>query len=368
VPVRFNSHTLGVLSSDPGSDVVSISKDHTHTEEWTLEDAGDHKYYIASPDHKHLVDVHGHLTLSPNKDGWETFSIIDGSSGQAFIKTHRDMFLQDAHGALQAVPNADNWEKWWVHDTEGYPACRFETANLFCFLVTRSWGHEMEMVKHMNEKQASVFSCDDAMVFSDTAIKLGEENPFWTTQISHDILKHDAGVYENHHLFEQVWSYVWHEGRYHHADWVIKTDPDTVFIPNRLRSRLGGSSHAKNHDTFYANCGTSPADAHMYGPLEVFSAHAVEKYYGGWWNKCRHNVKLQGGDWFEEKYMTECLKNVGVAINPFLNLDLLSDPHCDPALTAPDCKSNAAAMHPVKTVEEWDKCWQDAHHGEDGHD
>lgn len=66
--------------------------------------------------------------------------------------------------------------------------------------------------------------------------------------------------------------------------------------------------------------------------------------------------------------MTACFKNLGVKINPYLNLNLLSDPHCNIGWTPPDCTGPAVAMHPLKTVEEWNKCYEAAHHGEDGDD
>merc|ERR1712039_879208 len=103
-------------------------------------------------------------------------------------------------------------------------------------------------------------------------------------------MKHEASEYSDKHLFEKVWDHVWHDGRYRLADWVVKTDPDTVFLPNRLHGRLGGSSHAGSHATFYANCGFSAVDAYLYGPLQVFSSAAVDAYYAGWLATCRDNL------------------------------------------------------------------------------
>merc|ERR1712066_795593 len=74
-------------------------------------------------------------------------------------------------------------------------------------------------------------------------------------------------------------------GAYKHADWVIKTDPDTVFVSDRLRARLGGPVHARTHSTFFANCAAKvdvQAKEHphfMYGPLEVYSSKAVDTFF-----------------------------------------------------------------------------------------
>jgi len=262
--VRFQSHLRQRLSFNPDEDEVHLSADKGVWEQWALVDAGDGKFFITNKLGQHLSDNDGTIGLSADMDHKEKWTISDGSLGQAFLKSHRGMFLQDAGGRLGFSRDADGWEKWWIHDIEGYPGCRFESANLFCFLVMRSWGHELEMVKNMHEKKASVFACDSSMVFSDATIQLGKWA--WSTHMISNVLQHDNGAFEDHHLFEQIWAYVWHDRRYRLADWVVKTDPAAVFIPDRLRARLGGRSHAKTHDSFYATCGDDE-NAYMYGPL-----------------------------------------------------------------------------------------------------
>merc|ERR1712217_1011913 len=116
-------------------------------EEWTLSDAGDGKYFVASHDGQYLSDYHGYVHLTSNQGHSEEWTISDAGFGLAFIRSHRGSFLQDSHGLLGMSPNPDNFEKWSVHDLDSNPGCKFETANLFCFVVMRSWGDDLDLMR-----------------------------------------------------------------------------------------------------------------------------------------------------------------------------------------------------------------------------
>merc|ERR1719491_1655005 len=172
-------------------------------------------------------------------------------------------------------------------------------------------------------------------------------------------------MYKNSDLFLSVWQRVKADGRFKAADWTIKTDPDTVFLPDRLRARLGGRAHAAHYSTFYANCAAkvdiqSKEHPHfMYGPLEIFSSAAMEVYFKGS-DKCKKEVGLGKSMW-EERFMTHCLEFLGTKINPHMSLHLLSDPHCDNSGVAPDCLGDSVAFHNFSSVESHTECWTAAH-------
>merc|ERR1712066_741850 len=176
-------------------------------------------------------------------------------------------------------------------------------------------------------------------------------------------------MYKNSDLFMKAWQKVKEEGAYKHADWVIKTDPDTVFVSDRLRARLGGPVHARTHSTFFANCAARDdvqAKEHphfMYGPLEVFSQAAIDTLFTGM-ESCKTEVGL-GKDMFEERYITHCLEVLGVKMNVYMDLHLLQDPRCDNTVAVPDCTSDAVAFHHTffRSPEAYSKCWKTAHEG-----
>lgn len=377
MPLRLNSHRLQTVTVDDGNN-LRLDHHHGQREEFilshaTINEKGHQEYYLESYNGNHITDVHGKLQLTPNKGGWETFLISDAGQGQSFIRTHRGQFFQDYWGHLALTPNADGWEKWWVHTTEGKPACKFESTRLFCFVVMRNFGNDKELVQTQYNDKTGIFKCEDSQVMSGHVVDLsGGSGAFMTTKIDNGKIHHDEGMHQNHDLFIEVWAKVKHDGRYKNADWIVKTDPDTLFIPDRLRARLGGRSHAEMHATFYANCAgahdiqKTDRDVFMYGALEVFSKAAIEKYFQNV-EQCEAKVTFEQGGWWEERFITHCLEMHGVKINSWLNgdLNLLSDPHCQAHLQEPDCEGTAVAFHPLPTAEKWDACYKTAHQGED---
>jgi len=300
-----------------------------------------------------------------NKSKW---MVVDASNDKAFIKSHSGEYLQDHDGLLKTTKNSDAWEKWdIIAASTGSRACTFNPTRLLCFTVMRS--ENKELLKHQSSKMLGVFGCDDYLVISseETDLQHGHK----TVPISHDLLAHRKGMFKNKDLFLLVWKQVKLNGKYKDVDWIVKVDPDTVLLPNRLRERLAGKSHAQKRATFYANCAAEvdvQAKEHkhfMYGPLEVFSHAAILAYFDGE-EKCKNEVE-NGQDMWEERYMTHCLLLLGADMNPHLSLNLLKDPHCDNSDAEPDCTSGAAAFHhDFTSPDAYDKCWANALSSKEG--
>merc|ERR1712113_324013 len=170
-------------------------------------------------------------------------------------------------------------------------------------------------------------------------------------------------MYKNSDLFLTVWQKIKEEDSYEKADWIIKVDSQTVFVPNRLRARIGGHAHALAHATYFANCAansdvqSSEQPRFMYGPLEIFSHKAVETFFHGF-DECKEHIGLGKSMW-EERYITHCLDRLNVKINTFMTKHLLDDPHCDNG-AKPDCMSTAVAFHPFDSPETYSQCWNKA--------
>jgi len=263
--------------------------------------------------------------------------------------------------------NADAWEKWSVSTIDGNEGCHFQSTSLFCFTVMRSWGFGLGVLQKQIELGAGIFGCEDFLVLSDKEVQLSSTPQVRTTLITDESMSNRRGMYKNSGLFLNIWKKVKVDGRYKAADWIIKSDPDTVFLPDRLRMRVGGKTHANHRATFYANCAAkvdvqSAEHPHfMYGPLEVFSNAAVVAYFGSG-DRCEKEVGLGDAMW-EERYMTHCLELLDVKMNTHLSLNLLSDPHCDNIEVSSDCSSGAVAFHNFGTSESYQQCWSNAHAG-----
>lgn len=348
-------------------------------EQWVLNstgDAGMTEYTITSHRGERLEDADGDLRLSSDEVAApQKWNLTDAGDGQVFIRSHRGQFLHDNHGHLRLAPNADNWEKWNITTLSGKRACTFHRVSFFCFTVMRSWGHELALMKQQRNKSVGIFGCDEAMVLSEKEVVLSDEPLQTTVVISHHLMSKGAGLFENHELFLMVWKQVERDGRWSTSDWTLKIDPDAVFLPQRLRVRLGGGSHSRTHATFYANCAgrtdiqIQDRDQFMYGPIELFSQAAVKTLFGGL-GRCRQELK-EGEMRWEERFITKCLEKLGVPLNPYMNLNLLSDPHCSDGGSenkTPACSSNAVCFHQLKTPEDYLTCLETSHHGEVGDD
>jgi len=369
VKVRIQGHQEKRLSGYQGHHRLQMTWNLGDWEEWTLEYAGegDGKYFIVNPDGQALTDdKHANPRIAHHKGEWETWDIIQAGQGKVFLRSWRGLFLQDNRDRPWMIHNADAWEKWEIYTVDGGrqdPACYFPDVTFFCFVVMHSEGNELALMKHHFAKEAGIFGCNTQMVFSDASVDISDgQGLFFSHSMNHEHLNGAHDLFENHHLFVDVWEEIRQDGRYHSAHWVVKSDPETVFMPDRLRARLGGQDHAERHPTFYANCRRGGKNT-MYGPLEVFSAKAIDIYFEGAQDKCEKHTNFEEKVW-EEEYMTECLQKLGVPMNQFRQLKLLSDPHCDPNPRVPDCESEAVAFHPLHTTDKWEACYKAAHHGE----
>lgn len=366
VPLLITSHRHHQLEDKDGDLKLDVNK--LTSQHWVLSDAGHGEVFISSVRKEQLSADKEDVKMSSSKGDAERWRITNAGSGKVFIQRQTGTFLQDFRGHVKLTQNADEWERWNIATTDNKDACHYPSLKLFCFSVIRSWGTELNLMRKQHELGAGIFGCDFSMVLSDSKKSLG--NDYETTEISHKLLKSKKAMYKNSDLFLSVWSRVKKEGTYKHADWIIKTDSDTVFFPDRLRARLGGKMHAQTHSTFFANCAAkddvqAAENPHfMYGPLEVFSFKAVDTFFIGA-EKCKKEVGLGESMW-EERYITHCLELLGTKINPHLSLNLLSDPHCDNTGATPDCTGDAVAFHNFSSTESFSECWTTAHGSEVG--
>lgn len=367
VPLFFKSHRDLLLEDKNG--VLSTGEHKSSPQQWVLSDAGNGEYTISSHGKDLLSGDETKVSLRHEAGAaGQKWSISGAGIGQAFVRSKDGSYLQDDHGKLRLTGNADEWEKWTIYKEDGAAACHFPSLELFCITVMRSWGHELALLKKQQELGAGIFDCGESLVLSDKEEELGGGKR--SVLISHHLLSQKKGLYKNSDLFLSTWQRVKEDGRYKAADWTVKADPDTVFLPDRLRARLGGKHHATSFSTFYANCAAkvdiqSKEHPHfMYGPLEIFSVAAMDTYFTGV-DKCKKEVGVGESMW-EERFMTHCLELLGTKINPHLSLHLLRDPHCDGSKVSSDCLGDSVAFHNFSSVDAYTECWSVAHGSEAG--
>jgi len=206
------------------------------------------------------------------------------------------------------------------------------------------------------QKKAGIFACDEAAVFSDNKVDLGEG--VWTgvIGIAQGQWSRD-GTSANVQTFCNAWSALNGDARFRRHDFVVKVDPDAVLIPDRLRTHLAGK---EGQNIYVANCDLrdrfpgSPDYPMMYGALEVLSRTALEAYLNGGEARCKGALNAWQS-WGEDLFMGHCMQTLGVVqVDDF---SILADMAC----RGSDCSNGAsAAYHHYKSVGEWLGCWNAA--------
>merc|ERR1712157_636044 len=98
--------------------------------------------------------------------------------------------------------------------------------------------HELELLKMVQEKKASIFACDKAEVYGDVAVSLG--GGVTTIKVEdvqgdfHFAKRKHMGTWINTGMYKQVWKALGKEATYAEYDWTVKVDADAVFLQQTL--------------------------------------------------------------------------------------------------------------------------------------
>lgn len=234
--------------------------------------------------------------------------------------------------------------------------------SLFCFSIMRADPKAMELalVRTQLAKGASIFACEAWRVYSDVKTWLTPGPP---VRIDSSVLRigleAKSGVKEhilNTQIFLQAWKQVKEEGLHQKTEWSVKVDPDAVFFPARLRSRLFKHVHAAGSRIYFTNCKLSFG---LFGALEVFSRGAMETFYKGL-ERCQSELPWK--TYGEDLFMRRCLDLLEVT--RIADYELLMDGYCGPQPSP--CTAGPVAFHPFKNVEIYLKCLQEAKEAKEG--
>jgi len=253
-----------------------------------------------------------------------------------------------------------------------------QSTTLYCFSVytsntgTTKPNYELDIIQEQYRRKISIFACEQSDVFADVTAQVGDG--LMTIPVDdvegdfHFAKRKVSGSWVNTGLFSQVWKKI---TKHVYTDWTVKVDADAVFIPNRLRSWLGGQ--LVPHDGIYLeNC--KYVDYGYFGNLEVFSKAAFTTLLANI-DLCKASTEINWkvgvkngkyGPMGEDLFAQTCLDMKGVRrVEAF---DITTDGAC-PAdrphdqqknkKWKPNCaETSTAAMHPFKKTEEWFQCWQ----------
>lgn len=247
-------------------------------------------------------------------------------------------------------------------------AVESSSPSFFCVAMSLPHGYELGLLQaQYSQGKVGLFACNDWAIYSNESLQItpaGEEPVVKTLLINGSLSAEtggDWGTALNTDVFIRFWDAVIQTKQAWENDWIVKVDPDTMWVPTRLRALLrthvgplGQPEPPGGH--YLNNCHVG-----LHGPIEVLSKRALGNYKGGR-KRCQKGKVSEIGQ--EDYFLRECFKLLGVEEVKAYNLMLEATLACQEVASAenpdrPPCFSPQVAFHPFKTIETWMRC-----HGE----
>jgi len=251
-----------------------------------------------------------------------------------------------------------------------FPNSTKDWPSLFCWLVSQTVGGkklnkmmgwmEEKLVWEMYLRKIGLFACNDFAVFTDKRCIVSKMHPYGWPYVDDDyepkdgeVLSWPLGATEtakngdsspsNVWVFVAAWKALGSSGKLDKHQFVVKQDPDAVFIPWRIRWHSDSwPSKAGTVPFFVKNC---PGFGSMQGPIEIFSIAMVKAFLPSI-DTCG------GGSAGEDSKMEKCAQQFG---QPFMDGGALDDAYCSHG--QPNCNDGSKiAFHPFKSTESFGRC------------
>lgn len=242
----------------------------------------------------------------------------------------------------------------------------FQIQTLFCWMAVQAEGYELGLTTAQLEKKVGIFACDDYALISTKNLGLDGVDTLIISNMMVEGSTMDAGTSPNAPVFVEAWNKINEDGRFRDHDWIAKSDPDAVFLPDRLLERLQPGQQPENpypppyqsdpsRGQFLLNCdlmagwgaGWGNGWPMMYGSLEVVSRDALDTYYAN-----KDSCPGPGG-LGEDAYMGLCLRALQVG-ELFMR-------HGDNACMGGSCDDHSfVSYHPYKETGMWMDCYERA--------
>mmetsp|Transcript_82541 Transcript_82541/g.181420 ORF Transcript_82541/g.181420 Transcript_82541/m.181420 type:complete len:299 (+) Transcript_82541:56-952(+) len=209
--------------------------------------------------------------------------------------------------------------------------------SILCWLVTRSYGNELALVKAHYKNHRSIFACDDHIVFSDkedlSPIKAENIGPMESKRAP-------WGGWYNTEVFLTAWDRLARSGHFAAHSWIVKVDADSVFFPDRLPAHLMGLNPAA---PLYVKDGQT-----MLGAIEVYSNAAVQVFADQRVAVCNKDIQVSG----EDGFINKCMETLGVKAS--VDNSLLKS-----TTNIPDCADHQyVVFHPFVDEASVDECYK----------
>jgi len=262
------------------------------------------------------------------------------SPGEAYCKEKCPVgwMCTEIEGSDTMVPVA--------HDSDG--------TSLFCFSayvknrgVDDADDYSLDLLLTQLKVKTGIFACDEWRVYSDVKVGLNGDGSAQTILVAADDLHQQrrkesggwgGGQWINTPFYRQVWKKIAAEKddpamaahSYYTKNWMVKADPDVVFIAERLQQKLAGIKTPKE-GVYIESC--KEVNYGFFGSLEVMSKTAavilfqnVETCYNGELNWKRSKTAQKYGWYGEDLFAQKCMDRHGV--KKIWDFSLVTDGTC----------------------------------------
>jgi hypothetical protein len=241
-------------------------------------------------------------------------------------------------------------------------------TSLFCFTGyaadtgSAKKNYEMELLQIQFTHHTGIFGCDSQMLFSD--VDLTNFPGITTVKVTapHLMKRESSGTWINAPFYANGWKAIGEDGRWANYDWTVKIDPDTVFLPDRLKLKLSGQKVTEK-GVYFTNC--EHVQFGFFGNLEVISKAGFSALLGGL-EECKADPKVNNVTFGEDLLMQLCMAKMGVdnVEDFYITTDdacdviarTLASPGTKKKVSPPNCMMGTPAFHPLKKPVDYIDC------------
>jgi len=238
-----------------------------------------------------------------------------------------------------------------------------------------AYSYEQELLIMQHKHKAGIFQCDSHVLYSSQVIELVPG--VVSRRIASSMKAEPGGQFVtvlNLGVFLSLYRQMISDRDYLNAGWIIKVDPDTVFLPHRVRTLLRSYDWGVGDAGIYLN----NCQEGLHGPIEILSQGAFLSFARGVPEcyKQLNNIlcddacqKRNGGcngkctDWWgEDIFLDQCLERFTQARRVFAK-HLLQEDHCPTNQEKgwDSCEdTHVSSFHPFKDPPKWLHCWKAA--------
>jgi len=247
-------------------------------------------------------------------------------------------------------------------------------ASLFCIALVLPGTYEVDLMRMQFQNKLGIFdqNCDEWAIYSNETVSVNcgsDDEKYDSSLIEGSLQAHKGGKYNtsmNTEIFERFWDRVMKDPRSWKHDWIVKVDPDTMFLPGRLKEMISSKQGPFEKEEPAGGMYLNNCFLGMHGPIEVFTKRAMGNYFS---NKKKCETGPPGEHGQEDWYLRSCFKLLDIEKVDAYNVLMESENACKekPSGWEPDrppCFAPEVAFHPFKNIESMMHCWAEAvsHH------